>query len=57
MKHDQEFGDSCGQAITGIDSYVIDAESSRFRVRAFATGLLAMGHDPAIAIRGLSRER
>lgn len=31
--------------------YVIDAKSSKFTVRAFATGLLsAFGHDPTIAI-------
>lgn len=40
---------------TGTDQYVIDGRSSRFTVRAFATGLLAaMGHNPTIGIRDLS---
>jgi polyisoprenoid-binding protein YceI len=39
------------------DRYVIDGRSSRFTVRAFATGLLAkMGHNPTIGIRDLSGE-
>jgi polyisoprenoid-binding protein YceI len=42
---------------TGMDRYVIDGRSSRFTVRAFATGLLAaMGHDPTIGIRDFSGE-
>ena len=42
---------------TGTDRYVIDGRSSRFTVRAFATGLLsAMGHNPTIAIRDFSGE-
>jgi polyisoprenoid-binding protein YceI len=42
---------------TAADVYVIDGRSSRFTVRASATGLLAaMGHDPTIAIRGFSGE-
>src|ERR1700733_12651777 len=42
---------------TGTDRYVIDARSSRFTVRAFATGLLsAMGHNPTIAIRDFTGE-
>lgn len=37
------------------DRYVIDGRSSRFTVRAFATGLLAaMGHNPIIGIRDFS---
>jgi polyisoprenoid-binding protein YceI len=40
---------------TGTDRYVIDGRSSRFTVRAFATGLLsAMGHNPTIGIRDFS---
>lgn len=39
------------------DRYVIDGRTSRFTVRAFATGLLAaMGHNPIIGIRDLSGE-
>ncbi len=39
------------------DRYVIDGRSSRFTVRAFATGLLAvMGHNPTIGIRDFSGE-
>jgi len=39
------------------DRYVIDGRSSRFTVRALATGLLAkMGHNPTIGIRDLSGE-
>jgi polyisoprenoid-binding protein YceI len=42
---------------TGTDRYVIDGRSSRFTVRAFATGLLsAMGHNPTIGIRDFSGE-
>jgi polyisoprenoid-binding protein YceI len=42
---------------TVIDRYVIDGRSSRFTVRATATGLLAkMGHNPNIAIRDFSGE-
>jgi polyisoprenoid-binding protein YceI len=42
---------------TPTDRYVIDGRSSRFTVRAFATGLLAkMGHNPTIGIRDLSGE-
>jgi polyisoprenoid-binding protein YceI len=44
-------------AATAADRYVIDARSSRFTVRAFATGLLsAMGHNPTVAIRDFSGE-
>jgi polyisoprenoid-binding protein YceI len=44
-------------AETPTDRYVIDGRSSRFTVRAFATGLLAkMGHNPIIGIRDLSGE-
>ena len=44
-------------AETPTDRYVIDGRSSRFTVRAFATGLLAkMGHNPTIGIRDLSGE-
>jgi polyisoprenoid-binding protein YceI len=43
--------------VTGTDCYVIDARSSRFTVRAFATGLLsAMGHNPTISIRDFGGE-
>jgi polyisoprenoid-binding protein YceI len=39
------------------DRYVIDTRSSRFTVRATATGLLAkMGHNPHIGIRDFSGE-
>lgn len=42
-------------AETPTDRYVIDGRSSRFTVRAFATGLLAkMGHNPTIGIRDIS---
>jgi polyisoprenoid-binding protein YceI len=42
---------------TGTDCYVIDGRSSRFTVRAFATGLLAaMGHNPTIGIRDFKGE-
>ena len=44
-------------AETATDLYVIDGRSSRFTVRAFATGLLAaMGHNPTIGIRDFSGE-
>jgi polyisoprenoid-binding protein YceI len=39
------------------DCFVIDGRSSRFTVRAFATGLLsAMGHSPTIGIRDMGGE-
>jgi polyisoprenoid-binding protein YceI len=39
------------------ERFVIDCRSSRFTVRAFATGLLsAMGHSPTIGIRDFSGE-
>lgn len=42
---------------TATDRYIVDGRSSRFTVRAFATGLLAaMGHNPTIGIRDLSGE-
>src|SRR5277367_6079295 len=42
---------------TATDRYVIDGRSSRFTVRATATGLLAaMGHNPNINIRDFSGE-
>jgi polyisoprenoid-binding protein YceI len=42
---------------TATDRYIIDGRSSRFTVRAFATGLLAaMGHNPTIGIRDFSGE-
>jgi len=42
---------------TPTDRYVIDGRSSRFTVRAFATGMLAkMGHNPTVGIRDLSGE-
>jgi polyisoprenoid-binding protein YceI len=42
---------------TSTDRYVIDARSSRFTVRAFATGVLAaMGHNPTIGIRDFTGE-
>jgi polyisoprenoid-binding protein YceI len=42
---------------TPTDRYVIDGRSSRFTVRAFATGMLAkMGHNPTVAIRDFSGE-
>jgi len=45
------------QSETATDRYVIDGRSSRFTVRATATGLLAaMGHNPNINIRDFSGE-
>jgi polyisoprenoid-binding protein YceI len=42
---------------TATDRFVIDGRSSRFSVRAFATGLLAaMGHNPTIGMRDFSGE-
>jgi len=42
---------------TAMDRYVIDGRSSRFMVRATATGVLAaMGHNPNINIRDFSGE-
>ncbi len=42
---------------TALDRYAIDGRSSRFTVRATATGLLAsMGHNPNINIRDFSGE-
>jgi polyisoprenoid-binding protein YceI len=42
---------------TAADLYRIDGRSSRFTVRAFATGMLAaMGHNPIIGIRDFSGE-
>ncbi len=42
---------------TPADRYVIDVRASRFRVQAFATGMLArMGHNPTIGIRDFSGE-
>ena len=44
-------------AETTIDRFIIDSRTSRFTVRAFATGLLsAMGHNPTIGIRTFSGE-
>ena len=44
-------------AATASNRYIIDGRSSRFTVRAFATGLLAaMGHNPTIGIQDLSGE-
>ena len=44
-------------AETSTGRFVIDGRSSRFTVRAFATGLLArMGHNPTIGIRDFSGE-
>ena len=44
-------------AETASNRYIIDGRSSRFTVRAFATGLLAaMGHNPTIGIRDFSGE-
>jgi len=44
-------------AETASDRYVIDRRASRFTVRAFATGLLAvMGHNPIIGIGDFSGE-
>jgi polyisoprenoid-binding protein YceI len=42
---------------TAADRYVVDGRSSRFIVRAFATGVLAaMGHNPTISVRDLDGE-
>jgi polyisoprenoid-binding protein YceI len=39
------------------DRYTVDGRSSRFTVRAFATGMLAaMGHNPTICVRDLKGE-
>lgn len=39
------------------DRFMIDGRSSRFTVRAFATGILsAMGHNPTVGIRDFSGE-
>ena len=39
------------------DRFIIDSRSSRFTVRAFATGMLAaMGHNPTIGVRDLKGE-
>ncbi len=39
------------------DRYTVDGRSSRFTVRAFATGMLAaMGHKPTIGVRDLKGE-
>lgn len=39
------------------DHYTVDGRSSRFTVRAFATGMLAaMGHNPTIGVRDLKGE-
>ncbi len=44
-------------ADTSADRYVVDGRSSRFTVKAFATGMLArMGHNPTIGIRDFSGE-
>jgi polyisoprenoid-binding protein YceI len=44
-------------AEAATDCFIIDGRSSRFMVRAFATGMLsAMGHNPNIGIRDLSGE-
>jgi polyisoprenoid-binding protein YceI len=44
-------------AEAATDRYVIDGRSSRFTVRAVATGMLAaMGHNPTIGIRDLNGE-
>jgi len=42
---------------TVADRYTVDGRSSRFTVRAFATGILAaMGHSPTIGVRDLKGE-
>ena len=53
-----EVGTSAADAPeTTTDRFVIDTRSSRFTVRAFATGMLsAMGHSPTIGIRDVSGE-
>jgi polyisoprenoid-binding protein YceI len=51
-------GDAAGAKMSATDAglhFGIDAEKSRFTVRAFATGLLsAMGHNPTLAVREYS---
>jgi polyisoprenoid-binding protein YceI len=38
-----------------VDHYAIDADMSRFTVRAFASGVLsALGHSPTLAVRGFT---
>ncbi len=40
-----------------LDCYAIDSDSSRFTVRAFASGMLsALGHSPTLAIRDFAGE-
>jgi polyisoprenoid-binding protein YceI len=42
---------------TAVGRYLLDKSSSRFTVRAFASGMLsAMGHNPTIAIRDFTGE-
>jgi len=42
---------------TAVGHYLLDKSSSRFTVRAFASGMLsAMGHNPTIAIRDFTGE-
>jgi polyisoprenoid-binding protein YceI len=55
MEQVQTADREAGQDVTNC--FVIDGRSSRFTVRAFATGLLsAMGHNPTISIRDFSGE-
>jgi polyisoprenoid-binding protein YceI len=53
-----EVATKAGDAVeSATNRFVIDTRSSRFTVRAFATGLLsAMGHNPTIGIRDFSGE-
>jgi polyisoprenoid-binding protein YceI len=52
-----EISNAAVEAETPTDRYVIDSRSSRFTVRAFATGMLAkMGHNPTVGIRDFSGE-
>lgn len=54
---DQTSNAGVAPAETATERYVIDGRTSRFTVRAFATGLLAsMGHNPTIGIRDFSGE-
>jgi polyisoprenoid-binding protein YceI len=57
MIGDDSMTETSAPTQTGTDRFVIDARSSRFTVRAFATGLLAaMGHNPTIGIRDFTGE-
>jgi polyisoprenoid-binding protein YceI len=48
---------TCDCETCNVPDYLIDAGTSRFTVRAFASGLLSgLGHNPVVAIRGFNGE-